>query len=304
MGDLLLEEQPGEIGAEDHVQADRLGEQAPGERHEQHEGEPLAPLGTERQREARVEEAPDHHRDGEEPDHLADGDGDADRLEPAAGQQADDEAEDHQGQQVVDHAAGEDDAGHPGVVQAEVLQALEGDDHRGRRAYGQPDEGGADEVDAEQGGDSEADRERHRGPDQGDPHGAFEGVVELHRLRLDAGVEHQEEDADLGEQPDRLAGGDQPQHRGPNQHPDDQLPHHRRQPEGAQGDGDEPDAGEQDQQIEGDLMHCGSGGDGRRRHGTGRWPLISAMQAVMAPVSSSRQPGARQEGSSWYNPRP
>ena len=305
VGDLLLEEQAGEVGAEDHVQADRLGEEAAGDGGQQHEGEPLAPLGAERQRQARVEEAADQERDGEEPGHLAYGEADGGRLQPPARQQAEDEAEEHQGQQVVDDAAGEDEAGDPGVVEPQVLEALEGDDDGGRRADGQPDEGGAEEVEAEQDRHPEADRERHRGPGQGDPEGALQGVEELHRLGLDAGVEHQEEDADLGKQLDRMAGGDQPEDRRPHQHPDDQLPHHRRHPEGAQGDGHEPDAGEQDQQVEGDLVHGVSAACGVRAHAGSGWrPLISAMLRLTAAVSSSRQPGARQEGCSWYSPRP
>ena len=39
------------------------------------------------------------------------------------------------------------------------------------------------------------------------------------------------------------------------QHADDQFAHDRRQAERPQGDGDKPDAGEQDQQVKGDFMH-------------------------------------------------
>jgi hypothetical protein len=59
----------------------------------------------------------------------------------------------------------------------------------------------------------------------------------------------------LGEQCDRLAGLDQAEDRRADQHADDQLPHHRRQAERAQRDRHQPDAGEQDEQIESDFVH-------------------------------------------------
>ena len=40
--DLLLEEQPGHVGPQDHVQADGLGEQASADGRQQHKGEALA----------------------------------------------------------------------------------------------------------------------------------------------------------------------------------------------------------------------------------------------------------------------
>ena len=254
MGNLLLEEQTGQIRSEDHVQADRFGEQAGGERGEQHEGEPLASLRAERQRQAGIDEAAEEEGHGEEADDFAEGDDNRQRLERPSGQQADDESKEHEGEQVVDDAAGDDYARHPGVVEPEIFEALEGDDD-GRRRHRQRNEGGAHDVEPKPGGETEADAEGHDGADDGNAQGTLEGIEKLERLSLDAGVEHEEEDADLSQQLNGLIRFDQAQHRRSDEHAHYELPHDGRQSQRAQCDCDQPDAGEEDQQIEGDVVH-------------------------------------------------
>ena len=139
MSHLGFEEQACEVGAEDHVQPDRLGEQPHGDCCEQDEGEALAAFRAERQAEPWIDDASDHHRDAEEQDHLPHGDRDVHRLEAAPREHADDQPEEDQRQQVIDHAAGHDDAGQPRVGQPQVLEALQRDHHR-RGGHGQPDE--------------------------------------------------------------------------------------------------------------------------------------------------------------------
>ena len=52
---------------------------------------------------------------------------------------------------------------------------------------------------------------------------------------------------------------------GPNKTPDDELAHDRGHPQRAQGDRDQPDARQQDQQIEGDVMHAANLAQGAHR---------------------------------------
>ena len=66
-------------------------------------------------------------------------------------------------------------------------------------------------------------------------------------LGLHPGVEHEKEDADLGQQPDGVVGLYQTKHRRPYQHPHDELAHHRRQSQRTQGDRYQPDSSQQDQ---------------------------------------------------------
>ena len=164
--DLLLEKQTGQVSAQDHVQADGFGEQARANSGEQNEGKPLATLGAERQFETRVDDRAKQCRNGKETDDLAECNQDDDRLEAASRQQADDEAEEDESQQVVDDAAGDDDAGDPGIAQPEILETLQGYDD-GRRRHRQADESGADPVESEQGGQSEAHAEGYDGANYG-----------------------------------------------------------------------------------------------------------------------------------------
>ena len=59
---------------------------------------------------------------------------------------------------------------------------------------------------------------------------AFQRIEECSGLGFHAGVEHEEEDPDLGQERDRLTGLDEPEDSRSYQHPDDELAHDRRQP--------------------------------------------------------------------------
>lgn len=82
--DLVFKEQASQIGTEDNVQANGLGEQAKGKRHQQYEGEAFTALGTKRQSQTRIDESPHQDRNGDETDYLADRDNDTQRFEFSA----------------------------------------------------------------------------------------------------------------------------------------------------------------------------------------------------------------------------
>ena len=91
---------------------------------------------------------------------------------------------------------------------------------------------------------------------QGNPDRALQSIEGFGGVGLHPGVEHEEEDPDLGQERDRLTGLDEAEDSRSHQHPDDELAHDRGQPQRAQGDRDQLDAGQENQQIEGDLMHA------------------------------------------------
>ena len=121
---------------------------------------PLPPSLRKGQREARVREPTEQHGQAEEGHYLRQRDGDVHGLERPAGQHPDHEAEEHQGQQVVDHAARDDHPGHAGICEPQVLEGLQSDHHRGG-GHGETDEHGTYRIQSERGRHAEADPERH-----------------------------------------------------------------------------------------------------------------------------------------------
>ncbi len=180
------------------MQTDGFGEQAKGESQEQHEGETFAPFGPERQRQPRINESPNQYRYSNEAYDLAQGNDNAEGLEGSPRKYPDHEAKEYQCQQVIDDTTGDNYARNPGLGQIEVLEALERN-HHGSGRHRQADEGRADEVHTKQPGQAEADRERHDGTHDSNPHRALQGLVEFERLGLDAGVKHQEKNTDIGQ---------------------------------------------------------------------------------------------------------
>ena len=246
MRHLLLEEEAGQVGPDDHVEADGLGEDTRGDGDEQHERESLAPFRAEGERESRIHEATEQDGHPEEGRDLCGRDGDVDWFEGPARQHADDEPEKDEGEQVVDHATRHDHAGQARVGQPQVFERLEGDYHC-RGGHGETDEDRAHRIHPKGGRDAEADTERNDRTHHGYAEGAFEGVEELQRLGLDPRVEHEEEDPDLCKESERRAGLDEAQNGGPHHDPDDELTHDGGKSQGPQRDRHQPNASQEDQ---------------------------------------------------------
>ena len=131
---------------------------------------------------------------------------------------------------------------------------------------------------------------------QGNPERALQSIEEFGGLGLHPGVEHEEEDPDLGQERDRLAGLDEAEDSRSHQHADDKLAHDRREPERAQGDRDQPDAGEEDQQIEGDVLHPANLAQGRSP-ATGT--SVKSRRATVAFSGRSRRPARQLTSGGW-----
>ena len=252
--DLFLEEQAREIGAENDVEADGLRHQPVGEPEHQHEGEPVPVPIAERVLEQREPPVADGEAAAEEQQDLDRDPAHRHGVDVAVLDDAEREAEGDQRHEVVDDAGGDDDPRHARVLQSEVVEDLEGDDD-GRRGHREADEHGRHDVEAEREGDAETDAEGNEGPDDRHAHRLLQGGEELPRRRLDAGMEEQEEDSEIGEDLDDLVGLDPAENGGTQQDPHDQLAHDGRQADAPEDDGDRPDHHQQNQEIPKDVVH-------------------------------------------------
>jgi hypothetical protein len=166
----------------------------------------------------------------------------------------------YQGQQIVDDARSDDHAGHASVSQPEILEDLDRHHHRGRRHRDAQEQGG-DQRQPERQRDAGGDREGHDGAHDGHAHGRLQRGEELTRIRLDTGVQHEEEDAQLRQDLDHFVGLDPAEDGGSEHDAHDQLAHDGRQPDSAQQHRDGPDDRHEDEQLKEDGFgrHMGSG---------------------------------------------
>ncbi len=169
--------------------------------------------------------------------------------------------EHHDADDVINDGGADDGGTEEALELAQLLQGGHGDGDAGGRHDGADEEGTVElgaahrrkavEEAVEQG----AARQRHRHAHAGDEGGDGASPHQLLQVGAEAGVEHQQHDADLGEDGDGVAGLDEIQQTGPDDEARDDLAHHLRCPAFAGQQRKELGADEDDGEIPEDGIH-------------------------------------------------
>ena len=143
---------------------------------------------------------------------------------------AGDDGEDDQAQHVVDEGRRQDGVAHPGIQLAQLLEGLYSDGHGGGGEDGADEDmlqhhGGIALTRGEQEAQGRAHSERHQHADEGHQKAGLPGVFQLPHVGGHAGAEHHDDDADLRDGVQEIAGLHNAQHPGPEDQAGQQRAH-------------------------------------------------------------------------------